>query len=76
MEKDKNIGALDNSIITDGPIKEVDDMLSIAVAHNRVVKAKIQTGQTDVESIRELARLVADAPENVIKVLYPESKVN
>ncbi len=73
MERESSIGTIDKTdIIINEAGEQKPDALTIAVAHNRVVKGKIQGGQPDAESIKTLVKLVADAPDHVIKTLYPE----
>jgi hypothetical protein len=71
MEDGSKIGDIDETDAAVDDRKQIPDALSIALAHNRVVKGKAQGGQANAESIIELARLVADAPEHIVHALFP-----
>ena len=77
MEDGSKIGVIEKTdVITDGSIQIASDATAIIIAHNRVIVEKSPGGRPNVESIKTLARLVADAPDHVVKVLYPGKQEN
>lgn len=72
MEDGSSIGLAAEAGIAEGSrAQAVPDAMTVMVAHNRVLMERDSDGQPNLELIKNLSRLVADAPEHVVQTLFP-----